>query len=57
MSRIHPEFADSGPWDGSAAADALLRQEPHEDEDEDEEEDDPDDEGDNDDEGDDGYSE
>ena len=39
MSRIHPEGPDSVPSDRSVAADALLRQEPDEDEDEDEGED------------------
>ncbi len=34
MGRIHPEYPDSDPPDRSAAADALLRQEPDEEEDE-----------------------
>ncbi len=38
MSRIRPECADSDPSDRSAAADALLRQEPDEEEDEEEDE-------------------
>jgi hypothetical protein len=37
MSRIHPECLASGPFDRSVAADALLRQEPDEDEGEDNE--------------------
>jgi hypothetical protein len=36
MSRIYPECLDSGPPDRSVAANALLRQEPDEEEDEDE---------------------
>jgi hypothetical protein len=37
MSRIHLECLDSGSSDGSVAADALLRQEPDEGEDEEDE--------------------
>jgi hypothetical protein len=36
MSRIHPECSDADPLDRSVAANALLRQEPDEEEDEDE---------------------
>ena len=62
MSRIHPECPDSDPCHRSAAADAVLRQEPDE-EDEEKEEDDEEDEGDgkedndDDDNDDEGYSE
>jgi hypothetical protein len=37
MSGIHTEFAEPGPLDCSAAADALVREEPVEGEDEDDE--------------------
>jgi hypothetical protein len=36
MGRIHPECSDADPPDRSVAANALLRQEPDEEEDEDE---------------------
>ena len=38
MGRIHPESPDSDPSDRSVAADALLRQDPNEEEDEEEDE-------------------
>jgi len=54
MSRIHPVCPHSDPCDRSVAADVILRQEPHEeDEDEDEGDREEDDEGE---ETDDGYS-
>ena len=56
MGRIPPECPDSAPPDRSAAADALLRQEPDEEEDEEENEGDGK-EDDDDEDTDDGYSE
>jgi hypothetical protein len=56
MSRIHPECLESGPSDRSVAADALLRQEPDEGEDEEDEGEDNED-ADDDNEDDAGYSE
>jgi hypothetical protein len=55
MSRIHPECLDSDPPDLSVAGEALLRQEPAEEEDEEEGEDKEDEDNDTDD--DEGYSE
>jgi hypothetical protein len=56
MSRIHPEWPDSDLPDRSVVADALLRQEPDEEEDEQKDEGDGQEDDDADDE-DDGYSE
>jgi hypothetical protein len=53
MSRIHPESPDSDPYDRSAAAEFVLRQEP----DEEDEEGDSKEDNDDDDKDDDGYSE
>jgi hypothetical protein len=55
MSRIRPECSDTDPPDRSVAAEALLRQEPDEQEDEEDEEDEQDDDNEKDD--DEGYSE
>jgi hypothetical protein len=57
MSRIHPQCPDSASPDWSVVADALLRQEPAEEEDEEEDESDGKKDHDHEDEDDDGYSE
>jgi hypothetical protein len=57
MSRIHPEYPDSDPYDRCVAADVLLRQEPAEEEDDEEDEGDGKEDDADDDRDDDGYSE